>query len=115
MIQDSYIRKAKCINVVDGDTIDVDIDLGFYTTIRQRFRLLRINTPEVYGEDKLFGLASKEFTQEKLLNKQIVFKSTKTDSFKRWLAEVWYIDEAGNQINISDELLANGLAELYMD
>ena len=115
MIQDEYIRKARCINVIDGDTIDVDIDLGFYTTIRQRFRLLRINTPEVYGEQKLLGLASKAFTVEKLLNKEIVFQSFKTDSFKRWLAEVWYTDVDGNQINISDELLAKGLAESYMD
>jgi len=115
MYQDNYIRKAKCINVVDGDTIDVDIDLGFYTTIRQRFRLLRVNTPEIYGEEKLKGLISKSFTQTKLLNKEIVFQSTKTDSFKRWLAEVWYIDENGNQVNISDELLANHLAEPYMD
>lgn len=114
MITDNFIRKAKCINVVDGDTIDVDIDLGFYTTIRQRFRLLRINTPEIYGEEKLQGLISKAFTQTKLLNKEIVFQSTKTDSFKRWLAEVWYIDENGNQVNINDELLANNLAEPYM-
>jgi len=110
MINDNYIRTGKVINVVDGDTIDVDINMGFYTTIRQRFRLLRINCPEKFGETKAQGLTSKEFTTSQLLNKEIVFQSFKTDSFKRWLAEVWYIDENGNQVNISDKLLKTGLA-----
>jgi micrococcal nuclease len=114
MYQDNYTRKCKCINVVDGDTIDVDIDLGFYTTIRQRLRLLRINTPEIFGEEKPQGLISKAYTQEKLLNKEVVIVTTKTDSFKRWLAEVYYLDENGNQVNINDELVEKGLAVPYM-
>lgn len=114
MIQDEYIRKGHVFNVVDGDTIDVDMDLGFYTTIKQRFRLLRINCPEKFGVTKEEGLKAKAFTTEKLIDKTIVFKSVKTDSFKRWLAEVWYTDAAGNEINISDELLAEGLAVEYM-
>jgi micrococcal nuclease len=93
--QDNYIRKAKCINVVDGDTIDVDIDLGFYTSIRQRFRLLRVNTPEVYGEQKLLGLASKALLL-KVLNKEMFFQSFKTDSFKRLACRVWLSDVDGS-------------------
>lgn len=113
MITDNYIRKGKVVNVVDGDTVDVDIDMGFYSTMRQRFRLLRINTPEIYGEEKPQGLVAKAFTQNALLGKEVVFQTTKTDSFKRWLAEIWYVDEAGNQLNISDVLLNNRLAEPY--
>lgn len=113
MITDNYIRKGKVVNVVDGDTVDVDIDMGFYSTMRQRFRLLRINCPEIFGTEKPEGLISKAFTQNALLDKEVVFQTTKTDSFKRWLAEIWYVDEAGNQLNISDVLLNNGLAEPY--
>lgn len=113
MFSDNYIRKGKVINIVDGDTVDIDIDLGFYTTIRQRVRLLRINTPEITGEEKELGLVSKAFTEQALLGKEVVFQTTKTDSFKRWLAEIWYTDNIGNQLNISDVLLNNGLAEPY--
>lgn len=114
MLVDNFIRKGKVVNVVDGDTIDVDMELGFYVTIRQRFRLLRINCPEKYGETKEQGLQAKSYTESKLLGKEIIFQSTKTDSFKRWLAEVWYTED-GNEINISDELLANGLATKYLE
>jgi micrococcal nuclease len=114
IIVDNYIRKATVVNVVDGDTIDLDIDLGFYTTIRQRIRLLRINTPEIFGEEKPQGLISKAYVTDKLLGKEVFFMTVKTDSFKRWLAEVWYKDETGAQININDELVEKGLAVPYM-
>ena len=114
MNKDNYMRKGKVINVVDGDTIDLQVDLGFYITTNQRFRLLRINCPEKFGPTKADGLISKAFTKSKLLNKEVVCKSFKTDSFGRWLAEVWYIDETGNEININDELLKNSLAVEFM-
>ena len=110
MNTDNYTRKGKVINVVDGDTIDVAVDLGFYTTVNQRFRLLRINCPEMTGESHAEGQKAKDFTTKNLLNKEVVLKSEKTDSFRRWLAEVWYIDDTGGQVNISDKLLKNGLA-----
>ena len=114
-MEDNYVRRGTVINVVDGDTIDMDVDLGFYTTVRHRFRLLRIDTPEKFGPTKEQGLISKEYTKSKLLGKVVSFQSTKTDSFKRWLAEVWYTDENGNQVNINDELLQKGLAVHFMD
>ncbi|KKI52674.1 hypothetical protein UF69_2267 [Staphylococcus haemolyticus] len=41
-----YTFKATCTNVVDGDTIDIDIDLGFETFAKRRVRLLNVDTPE---------------------------------------------------------------------
>ena len=113
-IKDNHIRKAKVINVVDGDTVDVLIDLGFYTTVKHRVRLLRINTPETKGETKVDGLIAKEFTTRALLGKDVYLETYKTDSFKRWLGEIYY--EEGNEIrNISDELLKTGNAVPFMD
>lgn len=113
MIKDNYTRRATVINVVDGDTVDVDIDLGFYTTVRHRIRLLRINCPEKFGSTKEEGLRAKEFTLQKLLGKEVTLVTNKTDTFKRWLGEIYYIEE--NEVrNISDELLKNGHAVEYV-
>ena len=113
MIKDNYTRRATVINVVDGDTVDVDIDLGFYTTVRHRIRLLRINCPEKFGSTKEEGLRAKEFTLQKLLGKEVTLVTNKTDTFKRWLGEIYYIEE--NEVrNISDELLKNVHAVEYV-
>ena len=63
-----YYYKCKLIKVIDGDTIDVDIDLGFGVTLsNQRLRLYGINTPETRTrdlEEKKRGLIAKERVQE---------------------------------------------------
>ena len=59
-----YIYNAKCIKVVDGDTIDAQIDLGFDTHKVIRIRLVGINAPESRTrdlEEKTRGLAAKQF------------------------------------------------------
>lgn len=48
----NYTYNAKVVEVVDGDTIDVEIDLGFETRITTRLRVAGVNTAEVYGVDK---------------------------------------------------------------
>ena len=73
-----YEYKAKLIKVVDGDTVDVDIDLGFGIWMRdERVRIMGIDTPESRTRDqveKLFGLAAKKRVQE-LLEKNVVLKT----------------------------------------
>ena len=77
-----YTYKAKLVRVIDGDTIDAEIDLGFNVLIRQRIRLYGIDTPEARTRDlveKEKGLAAKqrlteilpkEFVVETVLNKR---------------------------------------------
>ena len=55
-MQPEYLYRARVINVVDGDTFDAEIDLGFYVKTTQRFRLSRIDTPEVRGKERPKGL-----------------------------------------------------------
>ena len=89
-----YEYKAVITNVVDGDTFDMDIDLGFHIHIHERVRLLDIDTPEKFGEEKQLGLIVKQFAEAALLNKEVVIKSEKsdiaanTDSFGRWLVKI---------------------------
>lgn len=73
-----YEYKAKVIKVVDGDTVDVDIDLGFgIWMMDERVRLIGIDTPESRTrdkEEKKFGLASKARLKQ-LLKGDIVLKT----------------------------------------
>ncbi len=58
-----YNYNAKCIRVVDGDTIDAEIDLGFDVKVKKRIRLAGINAPESRTRNKVekkLGLAAKE-------------------------------------------------------
>ena len=73
-----YEYRAKLIKVVDGDTVDVDIDLGFGVWLKdERVRIMGIDTPESRTSDKVekvFGLASKERLKE-LLGKDCILKT----------------------------------------
>ena len=71
-----YEYKCKVVRVVDGDTVDVDIDLGFGVWLRkERVRIMGIDTPESRTRDKIekaFGLASKAKLKELLKNGAIL-------------------------------------------
>lgn len=82
-----YEYRAKILSVVDGDTVDVDLDLGFKTMLhKERVRIAGIDTPESRTTDKVekkFGLASKERLKE-LLGKEAVVKTMKPDSKEKF-------------------------------
>lgn len=123
MMKDTYVRAGKVINIVDGDTVDIALDLGFNRiSITQRFRIRRINSPEKFGLTKEQGLISKQFAIDNLLNKEVIVQSFKDnsssfekDSFGRFLAEIYYKDATDTLVNYSDEILLKGLAILFMD
>ena len=111
-----YSYKAHVNRVVDGDTIDCDVDLGFYMIARIRFRLARVNTPETYGVSKdsdeyKAGLKAKQFVVAAIEGKDILIKTGKTGKFGRWIAEVYYGDNL--ETNLSDRLLDLKLAKVY--
>ena len=58
MIRDQYIRRAKIVRLVDGDTCVLDFDMGMSITVRATVRLFGINTPEVRGPEKVAGHAA---------------------------------------------------------
>ena len=88
-----YNFKAYCTRVVDGDTIDFNVDLGFHLSNKIRVRLLGIDTPEIRGSEKEFGKVVSSFVEDLLLPKNeappiINLKTEKTGSFGRWLGVV---------------------------
>lgn len=104
--KDEYIRDTHIYNIVDGDTVDGFVDLGYSIWTKQRFRLLGVDTPE---RGELGYTEATEYTKERLLGNTFPLKSVKTDSFGRYLATI-YVDET----TISLELIEKGLAKEYI-
>lgn len=103
-----YEYRADIRRVVDGDTVDADIDLGFNVWLRnERLRLYRIDAPETRGANKQAGIASAKALTEKIKGKRVTICTVKDRKGKygRYLATVWLGDE-----NINAWLVSNGLA-----
>lgn len=114
-----YEYKAVITNVVDGDTFDMDIDLGFHIHIHERVRLLDVDTPEKFGEERSLGMRVKEYAKYEFLHRQVIIKSEKadteadTDSFGRWLVRV---DINGRDIcDIYNKLGINKKCDTYSE
>jgi len=111
-----YEYRATLIRVIDGDTIDAMIDLGFNTWIKKRVRLWGINAPESRTknlEEKALGLAAKERLQGLLegVNGEFILISHGVGKYGRCLGTL-LIGEYG-EIHINNLLLFEGYAEEY--
>ncbi|UOF79335.1 thermonuclease [Caudoviricetes sp.] len=116
MVPDKYAYSAKIIDVYDGDTLTAEIDLGFNVKFITKLRLLNIDAPEVRGFESLLGLRSRDYVRHRVLNKIVTIKTVKDskDKYGRYLADIWYNEGADPYIyiNLNDELVDRGLAEL---
>ena len=87
---DNYVRRAKVNRVVDGDTVDLEVDLGYHISLYIRGRLLGVDTPERGRPD--FALATNTLASllEENADKDgyVSVKSTKTGKYGRWLVEI---------------------------
>ncbi len=109
-----YTYKAFVRSIYDGDTIRVDIDLGFGVILAdQSLRLLGIDTPEIKGVERPQGLMSRDFVVERIpVGSYITITTVKDrkEKFGRYLATVFYGEE---QKNLNEELLSSGMATPY--
>jgi micrococcal nuclease len=112
-----FFYQAKVVNVVDGDTLDLLVDLGFNVHHNIRVRLHGINTPESRTTDikeKELGLKAKDYTKDWIARHPVVFVSTvkdKKEKFGRILANI-YSDETKN-VSLNDSLVDAGYARVY--
>ena len=110
-----YEYKCKMVRVVDGDTVDVDIDLGFGVWMRkQRIRMYGIDTPESRTSDpieKVYGKAATAFLVKWTNAGDLTLKTFKDGKGKygRILGELWY----GGEHNINQLLVDNHHAVRY--
>jgi micrococcal nuclease len=112
-----YEYKVEAVEkVVDGDTVDLRISLGFSMTTIHRCRLLRINAPEMKGESREAGERSKSYLQSLLTLRErdvLVVRTEKDDAFGRYLAELLVQEDDGTVTNINQAMLDAGHAKEY--
>ena len=111
-----YVRKVE--NIVDGDTIDVLIDLGFDILFQSRVRLAGIDTPESRTKDlaeKALGLESKEYLKKYLKDaKSVVIKTEKMDSSEKYGRILGWVYVNGDTESLNDKMINDGYAWGYL-
>jgi len=116
-MEPTYQYKAIVERVVDGDTIDLDIDIGFSIHIRERVRLFGIDTPETRTKnliEKLHGIEAKNYVKDAIEGKEIVIETIKEKKgkFGRYLAVIHY-KRNRHTTNLNKELVDKKMAKRY--
>lgn len=111
-------RVKQVLKIVDGDTIDVDIDLGFDISFTSRVRLAGIDTPESRTTDKkekALGLEVKQRLKDVLSkSSSVVIRTEKPDSTEKYGRILGWIFIDGAEKSINEALIADGYAWGYM-
>jgi len=116
--KDPYIYRIRSIHkVVDGDTIDADIDLGFSISLTKRIRLADIDTPESRTSDaneKKYGLQSKEWLKDRLeFAKNIIIKTELPDSTEKYGRIIGHLFINNETTSLNDQMIVEGYAWNY--
>ena len=110
-------RVKKVTGVVDGDTIDVDIDLGFNIAYSQRVRLAGIDTPESRTTNKMekaLGLEVKQRLKDILAKASVVvIRTQKPDSTEKYGRVLGWLYVDGAEQSVNEALIADGYAWGY--
>lgn len=115
--EQNWVYRAKATRVIDGDTIEVIIDNGFYNRRVERFRLLDVNCPEMKAPTHEAGLEAKSYTSKWLSVIEpgnewpLIVQSVKADSFGRFLATVWRTVDGAC---LNEDLISSGHAVPYI-
>lgn len=100
-----YEYNAELFNVVDGDTVDAVVDLGFGVKIQQRFRLSGVDTPEKSQEG---FTEARQFLTDCCLNKEVKILTHKKSKWGYYLIDI-YVDD----VHINQQLIERKLAKFY--
>jgi len=111
-----FVKEVK--NVVDGDTIDVIIDLGFDILFASRVRLAGIDTPESRTTDKAekaLGLEAKEYLKKYLKDaKSVVIRTEKMDSSEKYGRILGWVYVNGESESLNNKMINDGYAWGYL-
>jgi micrococcal nuclease len=116
--KDPYIYRIREIHkIVDGDTIDADIDLGFDISLTKRIRLAGVDTPESRTADaneKKYGLESKEWLKKRCENaKDILIKTELPDSTEKYGRIIGHLFINGEHTSLNEQMIISGYAWEY--
>jgi len=111
-----FVREVT--NVVDGDTVDVLIDLGFDILFASRVRLAGIDTPESRTRDKVekaLGLESKDYLKKQLKDaKSIVIRTEKMNSSEKYGRILGWLYVNGESESVNNKMINDGYAWGYL-
>lgn len=111
-----YVKKVT--KVVDGDTIDVEIDLGFDISFSSRVRLAGIDTPESRTTDKMekaLGLEAKAYLKKEIESaKTVVIKTEKMDSSEKYGRILGWLFLDGSEVSMNEKMIEDGHAWGYL-
>ena len=101
--------------MIDGDTVDLDIDLGFGVTLSHRVRLKDVNAAEtrtVNVEEKKKGIEARLWLEKELSRQgEWIIETTKEDKYGRILGTLYLI---GDPVTVNERMLNEGIAEPYL-
>jgi len=103
---------AKLIRVIDGDTLELKVDLGWELTLRTKVRLADIDIPELKGKARKESLKAKNFVKEwfKGLNNKCFLELIGKGKYGRWIVFVYPSEDSEKSLN--ETLVEKGLARL---
>lgn len=105
-----YRYSAKLHQIIDGDTVDLIVDLGFHVSIKERFRLAGIDAPERGTEG---GTNATLFLRELMLSEghtDLLLESAGKDKYGRWLGKIYFKDSTES---VNDAMIREGHAKPY--
>lgn len=104
--------RATVTRILDGDTMEVLVDVGFDMTRHTRVRLLGVDCPEFRTKDyaeKHRAIQARDFVIDLCpVDSEVLIRTEKDDSFGRYLADVWVLRHDGTRTNLVDQIIANG-------
>jgi micrococcal nuclease len=114
-----YVYPCKVVNIVDGDTIDIELDLGFNIKMKERVRLIDVDTPEVFGRNAVpEGTVASDFTKrwvdERLARGVFLYESKKynsRDKYGRSLGYLRWLGVDGQKETLNEAVNAAGLVK----
>lgn len=110
-----YLYTAKLVKIIDGDTFDAEVDLGFRIKTKLRFHLANVNTPETWRptteEERAHGNRAKTFVEDLLAHNHLFIKPKKTGIYNNWRVEVYfnYEDAIKEENSLSSRIIEAGL------
>jgi micrococcal nuclease len=112
-VKKCYNYQVDVISVYDGDTLTVNVDLGFSMALNKlKIRLMGVDTAEMKSTDEALkkkAISARDFIREQVLNKRAMLECYGQDKYGRWLGKIFSPD--GTCLN--DELIKRGFAYAY--
>lgn len=103
-----YQYEAQVLKVIDGDTVDLFVDLGFKVGFNSRVRLIGIDTPERWHP---YGKVVKAYLEDLMEGEKVFLDVTKKDKYGRYLGVV-YLNES-DEVSVNQMLINENMAKAY--